>query len=324
MMITVFKPPFDALPGLSSLPERDGKGLALQEVDSHLRRERDGLTEAVCSLWWRKAPAQREGRLGCIGHFQATHSEAGKEILLEALNILTKAGCHRAVGPMDGNTWRAHRLVTWSSGESSFFLEPANPSWYSRCFEETGFQPWARYSSSLLPLQAVEESEALRHVRDRLEQQGLRITSLRRESFEHALHHIYKLSLQSFADNFLYTPISKAAFISMYRRIEPLLNPELVLFAWQAETLVGFVFTFPDPRLERTLIVKTLAVAPERRLAGLGSYLIHEVQSRAADRGFTRAIHALQHEENTSLKITERHGGTRMREYTLYHRLLSP
>lgn len=324
MGLLCYQPPFQDVPSLPQLGGLDGEALRSVGADSHLRWERGGTTEAACSLWWRESPAHPGGAIGCMGHFHAVSRGSGKELLEHAASRLRQAGCRRAVGPMDGNTWRTYRLVTWSSGEASFFLEPTNPDWYPACFEDAGFEPWARFSSSILPLDALDEPATLRQVRERLDQDAIRIVSLREEGFEKALHDIYELSLVSFADNFLYSPISENAFLSMYRRIEPLLDPDLVRLARKGETLVGFVFTFPDPRLERTLIVKTLAVAPDRRLAGLGSYLIHKVQAKAAKRGFTRAIHALQHETNTSLKITERHGGRKLREYILFHRLLLP
>ena len=63
--------------------------------------------------------------------------------------------------------------------------------------------------------------------------------------------------------------------------------------------------------------MKTLAVDPASRCAGLGSLLVDEVHRLGKTKGFTEAIHALQHETNTSLKITGRHHGTAIRRYAL-------
>jgi L-amino acid N-acyltransferase YncA len=70
------------------------------------------------------------------------------------------------------------------------------------------------------------------------------------------------------------------------------------------------------------VIVKTLAVDPDARCAGLGSLLVDELHRIGLEKGYTEAIHALQHETNTSLKITGRHHGEVFRRYALFSKLL--
>ncbi|MDJ1169798.1 hypothetical protein PMG71_10200, partial [Roseofilum sp. BLCC_M154] len=58
------------------------------------------------------------------------------------------------------------------------------------------------------------------------------------------------------------------------------INPEFVLLAEQRKKIVGFLFALPDFCLKQrklpidTLILKTVAVLPQRDYAGLGSLLI--------------------------------------------------
>ena len=66
----------------------------------------------------------------------------------------------------------------------------------------------------------------------------------------------------------------------------------------------------------------TLAVLPEPGLAGLGNLLTEQVHRAARERGLDRVIHALQHETNTSLKITKRNARTKFRRYTLFSKAL--
>jgi L-amino acid N-acyltransferase YncA len=111
----------------------------------------------------------------------------------------------------------------------------------------------------------------------------------------------------------------------MYGKVSHLVRPEHVWLAEASGALVGFVFCMPDAlAMERgeapDFIVKTLAVRPGRRMAGLGSLLVARAQRAAADSGFRHAIHALQHETNSSLRITDRCGGEVMRRYALYAR----
>ena len=86
--------------------------------------------------------------------------------------------------------------------------------------------------------------------------------------------------------------------------------------------MIGFVFAVPEPKQKGVLIAKTLAVDPDWRHLGLGSVLIDKVQANAQKLGFDRAIHALQHETNDSLKITKRNEGRRIRTYALFSKSL--
>jgi len=280
---------------------------------------------ARCALGWRRTPMAPDGggRIGCVGKFHCDDADAGVELLGEACRVLSDTGCRHHVGPMDGDTWHAYRLVSagWENAPR-FFLEPWNAPQDVHAFERAGFSPWARYSSSVFALD--EPQDAARHGRllERLASRGVVIREMRIADFEEELGRLFGLSLAAFAENFLYTPVSREAFTALYQPVRALVRPEFVRLAEKDGAAVGFVFAVPDalaPDAGR-LIVKTLAVHPRFRHLGLGTVLVDVVQEAARAAGFREAVHALQHENNSSLKITARHAGVRIREYTLYHR----
>jgi len=154
------------------------------------------------------------------------------------------------------------------------------------------------------------------------------VRSLNVDRFQAELEAIYTLSLISFRDNFLYTPIESAEFMVQYSQIQPYLQPELVLLAEQAGKLVGFLFALPDLlQAQRgqaidTVIIKTVAVLPGRAYAGLGNLLVSRCQAIAAQLGYTRAIHALMHDDNQSRNLSSRYAHT-IRRYTLFSKGLA-
>src|SRR5688572_4693708 len=75
---------------------------------------------ARATLWWRDTPIMDGRKIGTIGDFMADDEETAIILLEHAINILRKEGCHVAVGPMNGNTWRSHRFVIENSGRGSF------------------------------------------------------------------------------------------------------------------------------------------------------------------------------------------------------------
>jgi len=286
-----------------------------------------GALRARCSLWWSRTPCLLGHRVGLIGHYAARDAAAGGRLLDRACRELARRGCSVAVGPMDGSTWRRYRLVTERGGEPTFFLEPDNPDDWPDHFLALGFQPIAQYVSAVNSDLGREDPRVSR-IAERLSAQRIRIRPLDPRHAEDDLRRIYAVSAVSFRDNFLYTPIAEADFLGQYRALLPALRPELVLIAETADQPVGFIFAVPDlKQAERgrpidTVVVKTLAVLPERAHAGLGSLLLAVCQGMARRLGYTRAIHALMHEQNVSRNLSRRYAQP-MRRYALFGKALA-
>ncbi len=284
-----------------------------------------GLAIAHAALWWNGTPDFKGARVGAIGAFAASDGEAAKVLLGGAARRLREAGCALAVGPMNGNTWRRHRFVIESDGREPFLLEPRNPVENPVWWRQAGFVELSRYSSSLMELGGTATVTAA--LKNRLEQSGVAIRRLDPVAYDDELRLIHAVGLRAFSHNFLYTPLEEKAFLDAYRQVRAQVDPDLVRIAERDGEPCGFVFGIPD--LEATargekpaLIVKTLAVDPASRCAGLGSWLVDELHGIARSKGYTEAIHALQHETNTSLKITGRHQGRVFRRYALFHHAL--
>ncbi len=280
---------------------------------------------AHAALWWNQSPAMQGHRLGAIGGFTACDTDSAKLLLDLACDTLRQHGCTIAVGPMNGNTWRRYRFVVESDGHPPFLLEPSQPAEYPLWWQAAGFNELVRYSSSLMTLPAPRAAPDT--VCERLAQNGVRIRSLDPERFETELKAIYEISIKSFASNFLYTPLEEQAFIGSYLKVREHIDPRFIRIAERDGVPCGFVFGIPDLNAMQTgrkpaLIVKTLAVDPQSRCAGLGSLLVDEIQQAATDAGYTHAIHALQYERNTSLKITKRNAGEKFRQYALFKKIL--
>jgi GNAT superfamily N-acetyltransferase len=315
-----------ALPAGRDVAPLDAALAARHRPDLHLALVDGGRLAARCSLFWRDVPEWPDARLGAIGHYAARGPAEGVALLDVACAGLAEAGCGIAVGPMDGNTWRSYRLVTERGTEPPFLMEPDNPDDWPQHFTGAGFEVIATYHSSLAELPLAPDPR-LAAVRIRLEAAGVRVRDLDLARFAEELDGIYALSLASFAHNFLYTPISREEFVAQYLPYAQRIEPRLVLIAEQEGRAVGFLFGIPDwleaARTGRatTAILKTVAVDPVRRHAGLGAWLVALAQERAEALGYRRVIHALMHDANPSTNISRRYARV-MRRYALYARRL--
>jgi GNAT superfamily N-acetyltransferase len=304
---------------VSEEPGEEGADASISLTD------RGGSEVAAAALWWNDTPLLDEARIGTIGAFTAEDADAAKSLLDGAANLLRERGCRIAVGPMNGNTWRSHRFVVESNGRGPFLLEPRNPAEHPCWWELAGFSVLSRYSSSLIPLDGTDSLSLA--VRKRLMRSGVVVRSLDPARYDEELQRIYAVSLKSFSHNFLYTPLEEDDFMNAYRKVRDRVDSDFVRIAERNGQPCGFVFGIPDleaaARGEKpALIVKTLAVDPEACCAGLGSWLVDELQRIGREKGYTEAIHALQHQTNTSLKITGRHHGEAFRRYALFSKSL--
>ena len=141
---------------------------------------------------------------------------------------------------------------------------------------------------------------------------GVHLRPINPTQFAHDLSAIFDLSLISFSNNFLYTPLPKKTFVEKYMTSREHIDPDLVILAERDSRLVGYIFCTPDHLATQhgkppAVIVKTLAALPDRTLSGLGTVLVAKAQQIAKEKGYTEAIHAMQHENNSSLRKNIKH-----------------
>ncbi len=265
-------------------------------------------------VWVENTPLHESESSIAIGACELAGADAVK-FLKDCVSYLKSEHPGRSIlGPMNGNTWMKHRLILESDGSLPFLLEPIEPDFMKEVFDEAGFTVLSRYSSSLIDLTATQpDFEKVERI---ISKQGISIRSLDEDHFVEDLKQIYDLSLSAFSNNFLYTPLPEAAFLNSYQSAREQTDTDLVLLAFKGDELIGFLFCLADTD-PQTLIVKTLATKPSQRTTGLGTYLVAMAQQRAKDKGYTKAIHALQFESNSSLRISQRFDAKKFRTYGL-------
>ncbi|GJD15747.1 hypothetical protein RIVM261_007030 [Rivularia sp. IAM M-261] len=295
------------------------------DADAYWQLVSDQKVVGQYSLWWKNTPSLNGCKLGYIGHYEVLDENA-TEVLAHACNQLASLGCNLAVAPIDGNTWQRYRLLTERGVHPAFFLEPNNPDNWRRHFIEQNFTPLANYSSSL-NTDLTQIDSRLQSVKQRCEQANIHIRALDLQNQEQELHRIYTVAIQSFRNNFLFTPINEAQFIAQYQSLLPYIQPELVLIAEHEQNPIGFLFAIPDWLQKQrgepvnTIIIKTVAILPKRIYAGLGNLLVAQCQQIAHQLEYSQAIHALMHDANPSRNLSSRYATT-IRRYTLFSKKL--
>jgi GNAT superfamily N-acetyltransferase len=283
----------------------------------------NGAPAARLATWMRDSLQGVDGRCGLIGHYEARSRSAGVAALADALQRLRAAGCRTVLGPMNGSTWARYRFALPDAGltEAPFLGEPVNPADYPQHFLEAGMLPVEHYESRIVrdigtEQRSAEEADAAARER------GIRITALDMDRFGQELEELHALSLRAFASNAFYSPIPLEQFAALYTPMRPMIDPGLVLLARAGSELAGYVFAYADPMAPGKgrpvrLVLKTLAVDPDWRRAGLGKLLVARLHDAARRKGLTSVIHALMQVQNASVRISVT-SAEPFRRYALY------
>ncbi|HEV2514157.1 MAG TPA: hypothetical protein VGV07_02815 [Devosia sp.] len=270
--------------------------------------------DAKASIF-RDAPSWENKRTAAIGAVAFGSHAAGVELLARAAAELRGEGFEALIGPMDGDTWHKYRLVSESDGTPPFALEPVSGPYDHAAFTAAGFAPISSYVSSRARLgDTIGEAP--------VNMAGVSVTAWDGQGAELLIGKLFDMSGSAFAGNRFFKPISREAFLELYRPLLPLLDPRHILFAHgPAGQLVGFLFGMPDrASAVPTAILKTYASG----LRGVGHLLADSYHRRALELGFTEVIHALMHEDNVSRQRSERHSARVFRRYALMGRRLAP
>jgi hypothetical protein len=272
---------------------------------------RDG---ASCAIY-RDAPRWKAQATAAIGQFKCTTPEAGAQLLAHVCETLAREGVQTIIGPMDGDTWHAYRLVSESDGTQPFPLEPVSGAADHAAFANAGFLPISNYVSARAVLAAAIEPVAP-HV------PGLTVEAWDGANAEALIGQVFDMSLSAFQRNAFFKPITREAFIDLYRPIIPGLDQRFIVFArGPGGQIAGFLFAYPNlfeqPR-PTSLVIKSYASG----VRGAGRIMLDAVQRIARDSGFTHVIHALMHVDNQSLERSALHGGKVFRRYALMGKVL--
>jgi len=345
---------FYALGELSSQPsfcvaakrESTAAGVWRRSLASHqwvglARRDGEPAARVVAQV----SPTLRDAAgqpLGMLGHFEARHDpEAVAALFDEALAWLRSQRVGTIVGPMDGDTWHKYRFNVGPWDEPPFLMEPFQPPYYGELWQAYGFVPVEHYYSKRVD-DARAAATALEPARQRVDAQGFQLRSYRPDRYEDELRLLYQLSLEVFAENYLYEPIEWEEFRQLYDPLRQLIVPQLLWFATAPDgTPAGFLFATIDWQLAaaaasrrsgllaklafawyrgraKAVNLKSLGVVPQHRRSGLGSALMQRGYEATTRLGYRRANLCLIREGNPSGGL-DGGLGTLTRRYVLYH-----
>jgi len=240
---------------------------------------------------------------------------------------LAERGCKVARGPKELCSWFPFRAVQGPFDEAPFFLEITQRA---ERWVEAGYEPVSHYVSVV-----AEHGPHIAQATDRassLSARGWTVQSLPATAdnqvptgaFKEAIEEVHRLFSRAFAEQQGYVNIPAAALYQAYAPFRALVDPRLSMMARTPDgEAVGFLLALPDHlQPERGwFTVLTLAVAPEYRRSGVGTWLLGATHRAAQKAGFRAGVHAMVRVDRPDWQRYT--GGDVFRRYVLLQRELS-
>ncbi len=237
--------------------------------------------------------------LGYIGFLEldldAVFGDAGAASLSAACEWLARRGCGRVIAPVDFDNWFPYRFRIDDGDSRIFEWEPVNPPEYVQALEDNGFEIVDRYHSTcignLAGFLARTESSYQSAIAA-----GFEFRPFDEPPLPEDLTSLYRISIESFADNFLFEPISQEQFLALYVGIVDKRKEGLSYFVVDPDGReVGFLFAFLEEWGGPTsaIIMKSIAVLPEARGQGLSSALTYVTAKAGVEHGAGCVVTAL-------------------------------
>lgn len=256
----------------------------------------------------------------CIGNYECVDDNTIAEHLLSFVsNEAKELGVNFLIGPMNGSTWDNYRFSIHNNSPN-FLLEPYHNLYYNQQFISAGFNSISKYTSSIETELECNNPDILKREIEFISD-GVVIRSINMNDYEGELKKLYPVITNAFKNNFLYTPIKWETFLKKYQDAAKIINPEYVLIAEDKQSnIIGFVFAYDDlyNRLEKSLVVKTLARHESKKWSGLGQVLGNRIVSNVKNKGYQSLIHAFIIEQGTSRGTSEKFHGKVYKNYALY------
>lgn len=216
------------------------------------------------------------------------------EIWDRLIGLARSKGIGLIRGPINGSIWHPYRLVCETDGSDLFKTEPlSSPGEYE-------------YLTALKPAREIRYHSGYRKnfdlMIDRTEppynnalNRGF-IVERKKRLAPDELGRIIDLSREIFKNSWGYTDPAESDFVSKYNLDGINDQYEGIYQLKKNRSLIGYCSTIrEDPE---TLILKTIAVRPGYRKAGLGNALVHVVHRQAREKNMKKIIYSLIKDDN--------------------------
>ncbi len=214
-----------------------------------VRGAADEVAGRIAAFYNREKAALEEQPTGGCGFFECIEKQEVADMLFDAARMwLAGHGMEAMDGPINfGQRSDWWGLLVQGYEFQPLYKNPYNPPYYKELFENYGFRNYFNQHSYIW---RKDTSEANRQILVRAEHlyatPGYRVASLDMSNLEETAENFRVVYNRAWALFSGVKPMTSSEALAMMRKLKPILDPDIVFFAYFNDEPIGFFVTVPD------------------------------------------------------------------------------
>ena len=203
----------------------------------------------IAAFYNREKASLEEQPTGGCGFFESIDDQQVADMLFEASRMWLAS---RGMEAMDGPINFGQRRDWWGLLVEGYefqplYKNPYNPPYYKELFENYGFKNYFNQHSFIW---RVNDSEANKQIFARAERlytvPGYRVENIDMNNLEEAAESFRVIYNKAWALFSGVKPMTQEEALEMVREMKPIIDPNIIFFAYFNEEPIGFFITVPD------------------------------------------------------------------------------
>ena len=213
------------------------------------RDARGELVGRIAAFYNREKASIEEQPTGGCGFFESIDDQQVADMLFEASRMWLAS---RGMEAMDGPINFGQRRDWWGLLVEGYefqplYKNPYNPPYYKELFENYGFKNYFNQHSFIW---RVNDSEANKQIFARAERlytvPGYRVENIDMNNLEEAAESFRVIYNKAWALFSGVKPMTQEEALEMVREMKPIIDPNIIFFAYFNDEPIGFFITVPD------------------------------------------------------------------------------
>ena len=276
-----------------------------------VRNRKNEVVGRIAAFYNREQAAIEEQPTGGCGFFEAINDQEVADLLFDAARMwLASRGMEAMDGPINfgpRDTWWG--LLVEGYEFQPLYKNPYNPPYYKELFENYGFKNYFNQHSFIWRANVSEASERIFDRAERLlSTPGYHVENIDMNNLEDAAENFRLVYNKAWALFSGVRPMAQEEAMQMMKAMKPIIDPDIIFFAYFNDEPVGFFIMVPDlnrvigrfhgkmnlvNKLRLMAILKCthkadrvfaiiFGVAPEYHGRGIESGIMHEFEQTVA------------------------------------------
>jgi hypothetical protein len=221
--------------------------LANNRVELFLCRRGGGTIGRIAAVLNLDHQRQHHDRCGFFGQFECVNDPVAAGLLLQAAAAWLKDnGCDTLRGPASYSLNGIAGLLTGGFDRPPAVLMAYNPPYYRELLEGLGLRPVMKFFAYEVSRETIRFPRATERLLERLRDNGIRFRTFDVGHARRDMAIVIDLFNQAWADNWGFVPATLAEGLDDWKKMRPVIKPDLVFFAEKDGRPIAFSLSLPD------------------------------------------------------------------------------